>query len=168
MKQFLLILLLIFTLQGRYIASEELASAVPSAEQDQALEQWVADLEPVCEFEVTEEYPGVILELFDQLTEQRNQLSDSQQILNINLQSVTVYGTQQEFCAIYTFSGEQEHLTESGSTRQELFGEMTMQVRVRQKNKTTYELVAQGGGPIAYGLEKTDLTLESIQQNPTC
>ena len=67
MKQLLLILLLIFTLQRRYIASEELASAVPSAEQDQALEQWVADLEPVCEFEVTEEYPGVILELFDQL-----------------------------------------------------------------------------------------------------
>lgn len=45
---------------------------------------------------------------------------------------------------------------------------MTMQVRMRQKDKTTYELVAQGGGPIAYGLEKTDLTLESIQQNPTC
>ena len=45
---------------------------------------------------------------------------------------------------------------------------MTMRVRMRQKNKTTYELVAQGGGPIAYGLEKTDLTLESIQQNPTC
>ncbi|MBM6923277.1 hypothetical protein H9X81_06200 [Hydrogenoanaerobacterium saccharovorans] len=167
MKQLLLILLLIFTLQRRYIASEELASAVPSAEQDQALEQWVADLEPVCEFEVTEEYPGVILELFDQLTEQRNQLSDSQQILNTNLQSVTVYGTQQEFCAIYTFSSEQEYLTESGSTRQEPFGEMTMRVRMRQKNKTTYELVAQGGGPIAYGLEKTDLTLESIQQNPT-
>ena len=154
MKQLLLILLLIFTLQRRYIASEELASAVPSAEQDQALEQWVADLEPVCEFEVTEEYPGVILELFDQLTEQRNQLSDSQQILNTNLQSVT-------------FSSEQEYLTESGSTRQEPFGEMTMRVRMRQKNKTTYELVAQGGGPIAYGLEKTDLTLESIQQNPT-
>lgn len=168
MKQLLLILLLIFTLQGRYIASEELASSVPSAEQDQALEQWVEDLELVCEFEVTEEYPGVILELFDQLTEQRNQLSDNQQILDTNLQSVTVYGTQEEFCAIYTFSGEQEYLTESGSTRQELFGEMTMQARMRQKNKTTYELVAQGGGPIAYGLEKTDLTLESIQQNPTC
>lgn len=51
MKQLLLMLLLIFTLQGRYIASEEIASTVPSAEQDQALEQWVADLEPVCEFE---------------------------------------------------------------------------------------------------------------------
>lgn len=34
MKQLLLMLLLIFTLQGRYIASEEIASTVPSAEQD--------------------------------------------------------------------------------------------------------------------------------------
>ena len=163
MKQLLFILALIFSLQGRYIASEELTPSVPSLERDDVLEQWVATLEPICEFKVTEEYPDVILELFDQLVEQRNAMAENQRILHTDLQSVIVYGTQEEFCAIYIFSGELEYPTNSGSIEREPFGEMTMRVRMRQKNKTTYELVAQGGGPIAYGLEQTDLTLEKIK-----
>ncbi len=163
MKPFLLIMLLIFSLQWIDIPSQEVIPSASSPEKDDTLEQWVASLEPICEFEVTEEYPNVILELFNQLVEQKNATTTNQNILHASLQDVTVYGTQEEFCAIYVFSGDLEYLTASGSTEREPFGEMTIRVRMRQKDKTTYELVAQGGGPIAYGLEQTDLTLESIQ-----
>lgn len=163
MKRSLLIFVLIFLFFGLYITYKEFVPSVSSPEKDDSLEQWVASLEPICEFKVTEEYPNAILELFNQLVEQKNTMTEDQHILHANLQSITVYGTQEEFCAIYTFSGELEYHTDSGSSERESFDEMTMQVRMRQKNKTTYELVAQGGGPIAYGLEQTDLTLENIE-----
>ena len=163
MKHLLLVLILFSALQGSHLAAEELAPAASVPEQDEALEQWVADLEPVCEFPVTEEYPGVILELFDQLIEQENAKAVDQYTLRADLQSVTVYGTQEEFCAVYTFSAEVEYIGRSGNTESESFSEMTLPVRMRRKDGTTYELVAQGGGPIAYGLEQTDLTLEDIR-----
>ena len=71
MKPFLLIMLLIFSLQWIDIPSQEVIPSASSPEKDDTLEQWVASLEPICEFEVTEEYPNVILELFNQLVEQK-------------------------------------------------------------------------------------------------
>ena len=72
MRSFLFMLALFLSVQGAQTASVE--SALPGAvpEQDAALEQWVAALEPVCEFTVTEDYPEVILELFDLLIEEEN------------------------------------------------------------------------------------------------
>ena len=163
MRHFLLILLLIFSFQGAGLASEELGSAA-APQEDAALEQWVASLEPVCEFEVTGEYPGVILELFDQLVERQNAMAEYERLIHIELESITVYGTEEEFCAVCTFSGELEYLTDSGNAEYESVGDMTLRFRMRQKDRTTYELMAQGGGPIAYGLEQTDLTLEDIEQ----
>ena len=163
MKHFLSILFLIFMIPVVYIASENFTPSEPSLESDDALEQWVENLEPICEFEVTEEYPNVILELFNLLIEQKNTMTEGEKILDATLNTNTVYGSQDEFCVIYTFSGELEYLTRSGDSANELFDEMTMDVRMRQKNRTTYELVAQGGGPIAYGLEQTGLTLESLE-----
>lgn len=163
MKHLLLVLILFAALQRSHLAAEELAPAASVPEQDEALEQWVADLEPVCEFSVTEEYPGVILELFSRLVEQENAKAADQYTLRADLQSVAVYGTQEEFCAVYTFSGETKYIGRSGNAESESFSEMTLSVRMRRKDGTTYELVAQGGGPIAYGLEQTDLTLEDIR-----
>lgn len=163
MKHLVLILILTTALQGQYMARENPAPADSVLEQDHVLEQWVADLEPVCEFRTTEPYPEVIPELFDRIMEQRNAESPDQRIVNTDLRSVVVYGTQEEFCAVYTFSGEQQYRTESGNMEQEPLGEMTLQVRMRQKDSNTYEMVAQGGGPIAYGLEQTGLTLEDIR-----
>lgn len=164
MKPFLFILPGILLLLGIYIfVSGKFISSESLPEKDDALEQWAASLEPICEFKVTKGYPNVILEMFNQLIEQKNTMTEDQHILHAGLKSVTVYGTQEEFCVVYAFSGELEYLTDSGSSELEPFDEMTMQVRMRKKNETTYELIAQGGGPIAYGLEQTDLTLESIE-----
>ena len=157
MSQLLLILLMVFSVQGILAPAGSVSGAVPG--EDAALEQWAEQLEPICEFEVTEEYPGVILELFDPLIGWENGQTPDQSIVDTSLQSVVVYGTQEEFCAVYTYGGELEYAEGTGS---EPFGEMTLQVRMRRKDAATYELVALGGGPIAYGLELTDWALENI------
>ena len=163
MRHFLLVLILMLSFQGAGLASEEFRSPAASPEGDAALEQWVASLEPVCEFEVTGEYPGVILELFQPLVERQNAMTGNERLLSAELKSVEVYGTEEEFCAVYTFSCELEHSTDSGNTEREPVGDMTLRARLRQKDRTTYELMAWGGGPIAYGLEPTGLTLENIE-----
>ena len=45
----------------------------------------------------------------------------------------------------------------------EPFGELHLQVRMRRIDGATYGLLARGGGPLAYGLVPTDLTLESLE-----
>ena len=98
-------LALLLSVQGAQTASVEhaLSEAVP--EQDAALEQWVAALEPVCEFTVTEDYPEVILELFDLLIEEENDGATDRRLSRADLRSLTVYGTREEFFADYVFGG---------------------------------------------------------------
>ena len=155
MRSFLFMLALLLSVQGAQTASVE--SALPGAvpEQDAALEQWVAALEPVREFTVTEDYPEVILELFDLLIEEENDGAPDRRLSRADLRSLTVYGTREEFFADYVFEGEWEDA--------EPFGELHLQVRMRRINGTTYGLLARGGGPLAYGLQPTDLTLESLE-----
>ena len=155
MRLFLFMLALLLSVQGAQTASVEhaLPGAVP--EQDAALEQWVAALEPVCEFTVTEDYPEVILELFDLLIEEENDGAADRRLSRADLRSLTVYGTREEFFADYVFEGEWEDA--------EPFGELHLRVRMRRIGGTTYGLLARAGGPLAYGLQPTDLTLESLE-----
>ena len=97
MRSFLFMLALLLSVQGAQTASVE--SALPGAvpEQDAALEQWVAALEPVREFTVTEDYPEVILELFDLLIEEENDGAPDRRLSRADLRSLAVYGTREEF-----------------------------------------------------------------------
>ena len=164
MRQLLLMLALLLSVQGGGIAS---AGSLPGAapEGDPALEQWAAGLEPVCEFPVTEDYPGVILELFDRLIEWENGKSPDSRITRADLRSLTVYGTREEFFVAYVFDGELEHAAQSGGAGSEPFEGMVLQVRMRRIDDTAYGLLARGGGPLAYGLVPTDLTLESLESD---
>ena len=92
---------------------------------------------------------------FDLLIEEENDGAPDRRLSRADLRSLTVYGTREEFFADYVFEGEWEDA--------EPFGELHLQVRMRRIDGTTYGLLARGGGPLAYGLQPTDLTLESLE-----
>jgi len=118
----------------------------PSTEEDTDLQEWVESLEPIEVYDTKNVYPWVIGEIFEIIME-----SEPEERKSIELLGIEVCGGENEFFVDYTYSCEAE---DPGH----LF------IRVRMNNDGLYTLVARGGGPLGYGLQKTDITLEDIRK----
>lgn len=115
-----------------------------STEEDTDLQEWVESLEPIEVYDTKNVYPWVIGEIFEIIMESEPEERKSTELLGIE-----VCGGENEFFVDYTYSCEAE---DPGH----LF------IRVRMNNDGLYTLVARGGGPLGYGLERNDITLEDI------
>ena len=116
----------------------------PSPEEDAALQEWVESLEPIEVYDTKNVYPWVIGEIFEIIME-----SEPEENKATELKNIEVCGGENEFFVDYTYSCKAEnpgHLL----------------IRVRMNNDGLYTLVARGGGPLGYGLQKTDITLDDI------
>lgn len=116
----------------------------PSTEEDTDLQEWVKSLEPIEVYDTKNVYPWVIGEIFEIIME-----SEPEERKSIELLGIEVCGGENEFFVDYTYSCEAE---DPGH----LF------IRVRMNNDGLYTLVARGGGPLGYGLQKTDITLDDV------
>ena len=116
----------------------------PSTEEDTDLQEWVESLEPIEVYDTKNVYPWVIGEIFEIIME-----SEPEGRKSIELLGIEVCGGENEFFVDYTYSCEAE---DPGH----LF------IRVRMNNDGLYTLVARGGGPLGYGLQKTDITLDDV------
>ena len=109
------------------------------------LEEFVKHLEPKEFFETEKEYPAVILEIFDLIMAE-----ETVEFLKCEeLRKIEVLGDENEFFVSYLYLGKE------GSTE-------GLNVRIRKVEDGKYGLLGRGGGPIGYGLEKSDITLEDI------
>ena len=109
------------------------------------LEEFVKHLEPSEFFETEKEYPAVILEIFDLIMEKQPDVFKCEELLKID-----VLGDENEFYVTY------KYISKEGA-------EEFRSVRVRKTEEGRYGVLGYGGGaPIAYGLEKSDITLEDI------
>ena len=109
------------------------------------LEEFVKHLEPNEFFETEREYPAVILEIFDLIMAE-----ETVEFLKCEeLRKIEVSGDENEFFVSYLYLGKK------GSTE-------GLNVRIRKVEDGKYELLGRGGGPLGYGLEKSDITLEDI------
>lgn len=115
-------------------------------EYDKAfLDEFVKHLEPSEFFETEKEYPAVILEIFDLIMEQEPDIFKCEELLKID-----VLGGESEFYVTYKYTSKEG-------------AEEFRSVRVRKTEEGRYGVLGYGGGaPIAYGLEKSDITLEDI------
>lgn len=116
----------------------------PSTEEDADLQEWVESLEPIEIYDTKNVYPWVIGEIFEIIMESEPEERKSTELLGIE-----VCGGENEFFVDYTYSCEAENPGH-------LF------IRVRMNNDGFYTLVARGGGPLGYGLQKTDITLDDV------
>ena len=109
------------------------------------LDEFVKHLEPSEFFETEKEYPAVILEIFDLIMEQQPDVFKCEELLKID-----VLGDESEFYVTYKYVSKEGY-------------EEFRSVRVRKTDEGRYGVLGYGGGaPIAYGLEKSDITLEDI------
>ncbi len=109
------------------------------------LDEFVNHLEPLEYFETEKEYPEVILEIFDLMMEQ-----EASEIMKCEeLVSIDVLGDEKEFYVTYKYISKEGY-------------EEFRSVRVRKTEDGKYGLLGRGGGPLGYGLEKSELTLEDI------
>ena len=109
------------------------------------LDEYVKHLEPIKYFETEKEFPAVILEIFDLIMEE-----ETTEFLKCEeLRKIEVLGDENEFFVSYLYLGKE------GSTE-------GLNVRICKIEDGKYGLLGRGGGPIGYGLEKSDLTLEDI------
>ena len=113
------------------------------------LDEFVKHLEPSEYFETEKEYPAVILEIFDLMMEQETaEIMKCEELLTVN-----VLGDENEFYVTYKYISKEGY-------------EEFRSIRVRKMEEGGYGVLGRGGGaPIAYGLEKTDITLEDIKSN---
>ncbi len=108
---------------------------------DAALEEWVRNLKVTQNYRTDKPFPAAVGAVF-------NAIANSEDIEYIDFKDVEVYGDEEEFFAAYTY-------IERGGEEQ------VLQVRMR-KTAEGYGLLARGGGPLGYGLEKTDITMANI------
>lgn len=110
------------------------------------LGEYVKNLEPQKFIETEKEYPAVILEIFDWMMEQQ-----TSEIMKCDeLVRIEVLGDENEFYVTY------KYISKEGA-------EEFRSIRVRKTEEGRYGVLGYGGGaPIAYGLEKSDITLEDI------
>ena len=109
------------------------------------LDEYAKHLEPTEYFETEKEYPAVILEIFDLIMEK-----ETAEFLKCEeLRKIEVLGDENEFFVSYSYLGKE------GSTE-------GLNIRIRKVEDGKYGLLGRGGGPIGYGLEKSDITLEDI------
>ena len=110
------------------------------------LDEYVKHLEPFEFIETEKEYPAVILEIFDWMMEQQTyEIMKCEELVRIE-----VVGDENEFYVTY------KYISKEG-------GEEFRSIRVRKMEEGRYGVLGYGGGaPIAYGLEKSDITLEDI------
>ena len=109
------------------------------------LDEFVKHLEPSEFFETEKEYPAVILEIFDLIMEEQPDVFKCEKLLKID-----VLGDENEFYVTYKYTSKEG-------------AEEFRSVRVRKTEEGRYGVLGYGGGaPIAYGLEKSDITLEDI------
>ena len=110
------------------------------------LGEYVKHLEPQKFIETEKEYPEVILEIFDWMMEQQ-----TSEIMKCDeLVRIEVLGDENEFYVTY------KYISKEGA-------EEFRSIRVRKTEEGRYGVLGYGGGaPIAYGLEKSDITLEDI------
>lgn len=107
---------------------------------DAALSELIENLEPMEVFDTKYSFPQNVGEIFEIMTgEDKSKLS-----------RIEVFGGANEFFARYVYSSE-TNATEF------------LQIRVRINSDGFYTLIAEGSGPMDYGLEKTDITLEDIK-----
>lgn len=123
------------------------ANEETSSENDNAaLDDWLENLEPMQVFKTEKEYPAVILEIFDSMMAQEEfEQSKSKELLSID-----VSGDENAFYVHYLYV-----------TNENIDGHLM--IRVHKLESGEFALMARGGGPLAHGLEKTDLTLEDIE-----
>ena len=108
---------------------------------DAALKEWVRNLKVTQNYRTDKPFPAAVGAVF-------NAIVNSEDIKYIDFKDVEVYGDEKEFFAAYTY-------IERGGEEQ------VLQVRMR-KTAEGYGLLARGGGPLGYGLEKTDITMANI------
>lgn len=109
------------------------------------LDEYAKHLEPIEYFETEKEYPAVILEIFDLIMAE-----ETVEFLKCEeLRKIEVSGDENEFFVSYLYLGKK------GSTE-------GLNIRIRKVEDGKYELLGRGGGPLGYGLEKMDITLEDI------
>lgn len=107
---------------------------------DAALSELIKNLETMEVLDTKLSFPQNVGEIFEIMTEEdKNSLS-----------RIEVFGGANEFFVRYVYSSEAND-TEF------------LQIRVRVDNDGLYNLIAKGNGPMDYGLDKTDITLEDIQ-----
>ena len=106
-----------------------------------AMNEWLEGLAPLEIFDTKNVYPKVIGEIFGIMMENE---PDEQKAAKIKM--IEVFGGENEFFVQYRYSSEK---SEFGNLR----------IRVRINNDGIYTLVAEGDGPLYYGLEKDNITL---------
>ena len=110
------------------------------------LDEYVKHLEPLEFIETEKEYPEVIIEIFDWMMEQQ-----TSEIMKCDkLVRIEVLGDENEFYVTYKYISKEGY-------------EEFRSIRVRKMEEGRHGVLGYGGGaPIAYGLEKSDITLEDI------
>lgn len=109
--------------------------------REEALAEWAENLEPIEIFDTKKVFPEVIGEIFDVMMEKEPEERKAKTI-----KMAEVYGGENEFFVHYRYSSESSD-----------FG--NLRIRVRMNNDGLYTLVAEGEGPIYFGLEKNNIKL---------
>lgn len=115
------------------------------------LTEWVETLKPSEVFETESEFPFVIREIFEIITEK-------EEIYNrIFINDISVLGDENEFYVHYSFIAEmkENHWVDD---------DCHMMIRVGKNDEGKYCLLARGGGPLAHGLEESEITAADIWQ----
>ena len=114
------------------------------------LAEWVKNLEPIEIFETETEFPFVIKEIFEILTER----DDFNTVVEVT--DLIVRGDENKFYASIQYNAE--------NPVDGIVYDNWLMIRVHKMDDGRYALMTIGGGPCDYGLEDSDLTLEDVWQ----
>lgn len=117
---------------------------------DTFLAEWVKNLEPIEIFETETEFPFVIKEIFEILTER----DDFNTVVEVT--DLIVRGDENKFYASIQYNAE--------NRVDGIVYDNWLMIRVHKMDDGRYALMTIGGGPCDYGLEDSDLTLEDVWQ----
>ena len=117
---------------------------------DTFLAEWVKNLEPIEIFETETEFPFVIKEIFEILTER----DDFNTVVEVT--DLIVRGDENKFYASIQYSTE--------NRVDGIVYDNWLIIRVHKMDDGKYALMTIGGDPCDYGLEDSDLTLKDVWQ----
>lgn len=120
--------------------------------------------------------PELAFEAFGEVIAEMNKgIPSTDAISEYTLRNVELWGTPNEFCAVYSFDGicglNNPTLTTAESSTGNVFFNAIKTVRIKKASNSKYDVIAQGGGPLSYGLKKADvdscaLPYESVTLTP--
>lgn len=132
------------------------------------LESQFKDAEPIQEISINNnKFPDLVADVFEKMIlEENNTTSTTDTLSEITLQSVELWGDKNEFCVKYYFSGvcgaNNPIIATADSFLDGRFYNAVKTIRVRKEESGEYAIIAQGGGPLAYGLEKVDINIKNL------